>query len=793
MGNRTWPAAEDALRQIVDNSSAVIFIKDLEGRYRLVNPAFERLFHIAADQVIGRDDHQLFPAEIADALKCNDLQVIRLGRSIEVEERVFWRDRPYTYLTTKFPIGDAGGQVVGVGGIATDISERKRTEEALRHVALGVSRATGYEVFPATVRYLASSLQVDLAFVSRAARPDSTELSTLATWYRGEPVGNFDYPLLGTPCAEVFGGSFRYIPRHLGELYPLDDQLKHLHIDSYAGFPLFASDGRPLGLIAVGHGGELPERERVESVLRIFSVRVAAEMERADAETSYRSIFESSDAIFVHDLDDGRLVDVNPAACAIYGYTREQMLGLKVGALGSGEPPYTDEDARRWLVRARDEGPQRFEWLRRNRDGSLHWDEVHLRRASIVGTERILAFTRDITERKAAEQQRAVLEQQLRQAQRMEAIGHLTGGIAHDFNNLLTSMLGYTQMAEELAAQRNDEALERYLGRIRQSGEKARDLIRQMLVFSRGSRGQPRPVLLAALVEEFRPLLQSALPAGIELDLQLGAGLRPVRVDPLQLEQVLMNLCINARDAMAGSGRLAIRLGRRSLGDELCASCLQPVSGPFQVLSVEDTGPGIDERVQRTIFEPFYTTKPPGQGSGMGLSMVHGLVHEYGGHLLLNSRPGQGARFDVLLPEMDAATRVAVPRVEGGGTAVGKLHGRVGVVDDDPLVCEFLTDCLRQWGLEVSAWSDAEQARTALLASIRDWDALILDQTMPRLCGLSLAEQLLAARPGLPIALHTGFSSPEDERTARHLGLSLLHKPLDASALHDWLGSRLHA
>ncbi|HLV18879.1 MAG TPA: PAS domain-containing protein, partial [Pseudomonas sp.] len=222
----------------------MIFIKDLEGRYRLINPTFERLFHVTADQVIGRDDHQLFPTAIADALQCNDLQVIRQGRSIEVEERILWRDRPYIYLTTKFPIRDASGQVTGVGGIAADISERKRTEEALRHVALGVSRATGYEVFPATVRYLASSLQVDLAFVSRAARPDSSELSTLATWYRGEPVGNFDYPLQGTPCAEVFGRSFLYIPRDLGRLYPLDDLLIHIHIDSYAGFPLFASDGR---------------------------------------------------------------------------------------------------------------------------------------------------------------------------------------------------------------------------------------------------------------------------------------------------------------------------------------------------------------------------------------------------------------------------------------------------------------------------------------------------------------------------------------------------------------------
>lgn len=384
-----------------------------------------------------------------------------------------------------------------------------------------------------------------------------------------------------------------------------------------------------------------------------------------------------------------------------------------------------------------------------------------------------------------------MLEQQLRQAQRMEAIGHLTGGIAHDFNNLLTSMLGYTQMAEDLAQRQGDEQLERYLGRIRQSAEKARDLIRQMLVFSRGSRGQPRAVSLAALVEEFRPLLQSALPAGIELDLQLGTGLRPVRVDPLQLEQVLMNLCINARDAMGGSGSLAIRLGRRTQGDALCASCLQPVAGPFQVLGVQDSGPGIDERVQRTIFEPFFTTKPPGQGSGMGLSMVHGLVHEYGGHLLLHSRVGQGSCFEVLLPELDGATVVAAPLARSNGEGVGGLRGRVGVVDDDPLVCEFLTDCLRQWGLEVTAWSDVEQAGSDLLASLRDWDALILDQSMPRLSGLALAEQLLAARPGLPIALHTGFISSDEERAVHRLGLGLLHKPLDTSALHDWLGSRL--
>ena len=917
-------ALDHPLRQVVDNSSAVIYIKDLDGRYRLVNPAFERFCGLSAEQVLGRSDHELFPAAVADALRANDLSVASRGHSVEFEEELCLGEASWVYLSSKFPLFDAQGRVIAVCGISTDISDRKRVEEALRHVALGVSAATGDEVFKAIVRYLARSLQADFAFVSRLSDADNRQLSTLALYYAGELRENISYPLAGTPCAEVFGKCFHLVEGGLAGRYVADANLRQFNIDSYAGYPLFASDGRALGLIAVGHRGPLPEHGRVESILRIFSVRAAAELQRLEAEASYRAIFEASeDAIFVHDLDSGALVDVNPRACEAYGYRYEEMLRLTVDDFSAGYPPYTGAEVARWLARTREEGPQRFEWLRRNRDGSLHWDEVFLKRAPIAGIERILAFTREITQRKEAEsalraselqyrtivgssldciigmdaqgrislfnpaaeqcfgyrheqvlgrslaeliipghlreeyqqgfmgylqagqgawlgrrvevsamradgsefpaelavsvvqgeegpsfigflrdiseqreadQQRERLEQQLRQAQRMEAIGHLTGGIAHDFNNLLTSMLGYTVMAAELAERQGDERQGRYLAQVQRSAEKARDLIQQMLTFSRGSRGQPQPVELGRLLGEFRPLLQSTLPASVEMTVELAEGLPPVLVDPVQLEQVLMNLCINARDAMGGSGRLRIGLERRARGGGVCASCLQAFAGDFLVLSVADSGPGIAEVVQAHMFEPFFTTKAPGQGSGMGLSMVHGIVHEYGGHLLLHSRRGEGARFEVLLPTLGPGAQPAISGQAGAASRLLQplLHGRVAVVDDDPLVGEFMVECLSRWGLEVRWWADAEQAAGELASAPYAWDLVILDQCMPQLSGLQLARRLLAARADLPIVLYTGFSDPLGEDEVQAQGVrALWHKPLDQARLHGWLRALL--
>ena len=916
-------AVEHQLRQIVDNSSAVIYVKDLNGRLRLVNRTFEQLFQMRSEQVLGRTDHELFPREMADVLRANDQRVARSGEAMEFEEQVLLGKESHTYLSSKFPLFDNAGRVTAVCGISTDISSRKSLEDALRHVALGVSAATSGEVFEAIARYMTRSLGADFAFVSRV-NADGQSLTTLALYYGGKLHSNATYQIMGTACQEVLGKAFHWIPSSLSQRYPNDQTLMAFGVDSYAGYPLFSSDGRPLGLIAAGRCGPLEDRDRIESVLRIFSVRAAAEIERLEAEASYRAIFDSSeDAIFVHDLDSRALVDVNPKACQSYGYSHVEMLQLNIDAFSAGYTPYTGKEAAGYLARAKAGETQRFEWHRRNRDGSLHWDEVLLKRATIGGVDRILAFAReitqrkeaeqalrsselqhraiantaldcfigmdergrvlafnpaaeqcfgmnreevlgrlflelfiperfretyerginhyletgqgsflgkrmevvaqrasgeefpaelaltavqgdegprficylrDITERKQAETERVRLEQQLRQAQRMEAIGHLTGGIAHDFNNLLTSMLGYTVMAQEQAEQLHNERLDKYLARVQRSAEKARDLIQQMLTFSRGSRGKPQAVALDLLLGDFIKLVESTLPASVEFEIELTRDLPRVLVDPVQLEQVLMNLCINARDAMGSAGRLRVSLRLEDRPVDACASCQQPVQGRFVALTVSDSGPGIAATVRAHMFEPFFSTKPSGQGSGMGLSMVHGIVHEYGGHILLETAPGTGTTFRILIPVLNGLNSVEQQRPANRLPPMPRsaLRGRVVVVDDDQQVAEFMVELLEGWGLSAQAFCDAEQASELLVADPYAWDFVILDQSMPRLSGLQLARRVLAARTDLPIVLYTGFSDSLVEAEVMTQGLkALLTKPLDQSRLHALLCSYL--
>ncbi len=321
-----------------------------------------------------------------------------------------------------------------------------------------------------------------------------------------------------------------------------------------------------------------------------------------------------------------------------------------------------------------------MEWQRRNKDGSLHWDEVVMRPAVIAGQHRILAFTREITERKQA-------EQALRQAQKMEALGHLTGGIAHDFNNLLTTIMGYVVLAAEHPATATDAELAKYLEQAQVSSARARDLIQQMLTFSRGQRGRPRPVSLPPLIRRSVKLFGSSFPSTLDVETDLEREVPAVMLDPVHLDQILLNLCLNARDAMSGVGTVRVSVAPAQGGGRQCTACRQSAHGEFVELCVEDDGAGIAPEVVDRMFEPFFTTKEVGKGSGMGLASVHGIVHELGGHIVVETAPGSGSRFRVLLPALTAA--VDDPGTDWGTRtrpAPARLRGHVLVVDDEQAV-----------------------------------------------------------------------------------------------------------
>jgi PAS domain S-box-containing protein len=924
--------SEARLQQVVDNTSAVVFAKDREGRYLFVNRAFERLTGQSAEAAVGHTDREIFPAEVAARLRQNDLRVLLEKRAVEFEEAVLFRGEPRTFISLKFPLFDSDEVPYAVCAIATDITDRKRIEDALSSAALAVSTAEGEALFAELARYLATILDTECALIAALTEADGPQLRMLAWYMDGELRERFDYRLTGTACETVLAHGFRIYPSRAAETFPTDDGFSALAIDSYAGYPLKDSTGSLLGIISVLSRRPMERHGFIESVLKIFAVRASAELERMKgeaalraSEASYRGIFEASeDAIFVHDWDTGVVVDVNPRACATYGYTYEEMLKLSIDDVSLGEPPYTSAEAARFIEQAKIHGRARFEWRRKNRDGSLHWDEVHLKSARIGGVPRILAFTReitarkyaeevlrlsedrlratlqaaldcivvmdsdgiitefnpaaetifgytkeqargklladllipqryreghtrgierylgcgegpfigkrieisalradgsefpveltvsvaedasgkifigylrDITERQHAEERRTRLEAQLRQAQKMEAIGQLTGGIAHDFNNLLTSIMGYIVLATERQASLGDSRLASYLDNAHASCERARHLIEQMLMFSRGQRGAPRPLALAPRVEQVLALLRPSFPDSIQLLTDLDTEAPTVMLDPVQLEQVLVNLCINARDALNGTGTVRVAVRSARVAGAVCMGCRQPIEGELVELCVEDDGPGIQPEVMDRIFEPFFSTKEVGRGAGMGLATVHGIVHEYGGHVVVETAPGEGTRFRVLFAPLTTGTTthaLATLAYAEKTITPPSLAGHVLVVDDEKAVGEFMRELLETWGLESTFVADAREAFDIVAQSPSRFDLVITDQSMPRMTGLELARSLNTVRADLPIVLYTGFGDQLSDAQLREAGIrSMLQKPVQPQKLAEVLRTNL--
>ncbi len=386
----------------------------------------------------------------------------------------------------------------------------------------------------------------------------------------------------------------------------------------------------------------------------------------------------------------------------------------------------------------------------------------------------------DVTRRKD-------LEARLRQAQKMEAIGTLAGGIAHDFNNILGVIMGYAEMALDSAGRDGthaSDALARRLEEILKAGRRARDLIHQILTFSRHDRGQLAPMRLGPVVKEVAKMVEGSLPPGVTVRLDLSAGNDTTPANLTQVHQVLMNLCANAAQAMEGAdGVLGIVL-EEALVDEDMAEGLRLTPGNYLRLTVSDQGPGVEPGIMDNIFDPFFTTKPPGQGTGMGLALVHGIVRGHGGAVTLDSEPGQGAAFHVWLP-------TSTPEGDTGKASRAIMEppcpqgiGRVLVVDDEAALAEITAESLTAMGFEARAETDPRAALERFRADPTAFDAALVDLVMPALPGPELIARLLALRPDLAVAACTGFAQSEAVDAVRALGVNeVLHKPVARAEL----------
>jgi PAS domain S-box-containing protein len=378
--------------------------------------------------------------------------------------------------------------------------------------------------------------------------------------------------------------------------------------------------------------------------------RLLAQMQESEAH--YRQLFDQARDMVQSVDGEGRVRDANPAELKKLGYERAELIGKPLLELIA--PDYRAQ-ARVILEKVRQGESQLCETVLLARDGRRIEVEASLvPQFDANGYHGSRAILRDIGERKAAQVEQERLRTQLLQAQKMEALGQLTGGIAHDFNNILGAVLGYTNLTLDRYRAELPEKAVSYLSEVQQAGERARDLVAKMLAYSRGSRGEVQVVAVEPLLREVLRMLAASLPSSVEISTRAAADVPAIRIDPLRLHQVLTNLILNARDALDGQGRVELVLGFNPGLSGQCSACHAVFQGDYVELCVRDNGPGIPPEVLPRIFDPFFSTKPVGKGTGMGLAMVMGILQEAGGHVLVETAPGTGTAFRLLFPPVAA-------------------------------------------------------------------------------------------------------------------------------------------
>jgi len=511
-------------------------------------------------------------------------------------------------------------------------------------------------------------------------------------------------------------------------------------------------------------------------IARLTARKLEAQSSLRATEATYLAIFNGvRDGIWVLDPDSRLTVDANRAACELLELPREEMLGRPFAALAA----HVGDTGSEAPVEERLTGePGEWECRIENRSGKAWWAELRAAPAAIGSRRRLLVAARDVSERREAERERAQLEHRLVQSQKMEALGQLAGGVAHDFNNILTGITLAADVALLRGSGGPDPATS--LRRIRDLAVKATSLTQQMLTFSRRQPLRPAALRLGALVSGAIEMLHRLIGEDIEISFAAQTSEDVIRADRGQLEQVLVNLAVNARDAMPQGGSLVIRTRAAGPGE---APPGTPADTPCVVLEVVDSGHGMDEAVRERIFEPFFTTKEKGKGTGLGLSTVYGIVARHGGTIAVDSRSGSGTAFRLCFPTLPgeeeaapAPTSAAVPSPRGSELIL--------IVEDDRDVCQLLDLTLAQLGYRTTSAECPAQAEPIYRARRNELGLLLSDVVMPGESGPQFYRRLAIADPGLKVVFMSGYADARSgcEEILRD-GLPFISKPFDPTEL----------
>jgi len=525
-------------------------------------------------------------------------------------------------------------------------------------------------------------------------------------------------------------------------------------------------DGSLLDVEISTNGAVCSGQKLVFCVCRDISDRKRAEKALKESEERYRDLFNLiSDAVYVIDKETGRIVDVNETACKMYGYSREEWLKMKNTDV-SAEPDETRK--------ATKETPETISVrYHKKKDGTVFPLEMTLNTSDLKGRKVIICTARDITERKK-------LEGQFHQAMKMETVGRLAGGIAHDFNNILAVILSYSGfIIEDL---KEDDPMREDAQEIKDAGNRAAALTRQLLAFSRKETTQPKILNLNNIVQNLDKMLRRIIGEDIEFATIPAEDLSDVKADPGQIEQVLANLAVNARDAMPDGGKLTIETQNVYLDQEYADNHLTVMPGSYVMLAVSDTGCGMDAETLSNIFEPFFTTKEIGKGTGLGLSTVYGIVKQNNGYILAYSEPGEGTTFKIYLPRIEDAVKT----VERDEIPVESLQGSetILLVEDDEPVRRITRRVLERQGYKIIEASDGVEALFECERHEGEIHLLLTDVIMPKMSGRELAKNLQKSHPDIKVLYMSGYT---DNAIAHHgildEGVIFIQKPFTKNDL----------
>ncbi len=508
-----------------------------------------------------------------------------------------------------------------------------------------------------------------------------------------------------------------------------------------------------------------------------------------DSEQRFHQLFLNNytPALLVN-ANTANIIDANTSAVNYYGYSRDDLHSYKLSFLCA----HQKSEILSKLKQAQDKKHLSYITQQRLQNGDVRDVEILMSPVEIDNETVIYCIIIDITKKLKQEIEHARLEQELTQARKMEALGQLTGGIAHDFNNMLGVIMGYTELSRDKIANDDDNKVPGYLEQVLAASNRAKELISSMMLFSRTGENDAEAIIISPLIKEDIKMLRSIIPTSVDIKSHIDENLPAVIIEPVKLQQLIMNLCVNARDAMDNKGTLTISLSLRINMNENCLVCYKQITGGWIELSVSDTGSGMSDEVVQHLFEPFFTTKDKGKGTGMGMAVVHGIVQDLDGHILIDTKPGEGSTVRILFKPVKDQNIVIEVRKDVPSS--DENHGeRILIVDDEESLSEMLGDMLGSVGYKCTCFSSSIEALIAFKDSPDDFDIIISDQTMHKLTGLEMITLMREVRADVPAIIATGYSTSINEPIAKENNIQLLKKPLTKDLLVETVNKILES